>query len=121
MERGEPVIKVAVYYRASGNQRQTKPIPKGLQLLAVDQEYSCNDGPFRKRPPYRCAREWSTRVIFPNCWDTKSLQEGHTVSSNWRGHQCPRSHPYRIPKINYLIRHPNSDGKVSNPLRVSAG
>ena len=120
VERGEPVLKVAVYYRAPGNQKQVRAIPKGLQLLGVDQEYSCNDGPFRETPLYGCAREWSTRVIFSDCWDTKSLQEGHTVSSNWRG-QCPRSHPYRIPKINYLIRHPNTDGKVSKPLRVSVG
>ena len=42
------------------------------------------------------------------------------TGSPWRG-QCPRSHPYRIPKINYLIRHPNTDGKVTKPLRVSAG
>jgi hypothetical protein len=120
VERGEPVLKVAVYYRAPGNQKQVRAIPKGLQLVGGVQEYSCNKGPFRNRPPYGCTKEWATRVIFPDCWDKKSLQEGHTVYSNARG-QCPRSHPYRIPKINYLIRHPNRDGKVSNPLRVSAG
>jgi hypothetical protein len=51
---------------------------------------------------------------------SKSLEEGHTVSSNSWG-ECPSTHPYRIPKINYFIRHPNTDGKVSNPLMVSAG
>jgi uncharacterized protein DUF1996 len=120
VERGEPVLKVAVYYRAPGNQKQVRAIPRGLQLVGVDQEYSCNDGPSRDTPPYGCAGEWATRVIFPDCWDKKSLQEGHTVSSNSRG-QCPRSHPYRIPKISYLIRHPNTDGRVSKPLMVSAG
>ncbi len=42
------------------------------------------------------------------------------VYSSARG-ECPRTHPYRIPRINYLIRHENADGKVPNPLRVSAG
>jgi hypothetical protein len=120
VERGEPVLKVAVYYRAPGDQKQVRAIPKGLQLVGVDQEYNCNDGPFQDTPPYGCTQEWVTRVIFPDCWDTKSLEEGHTVSSNSWG-ECPSTHPYRIPKINYFIRHPNTDGKVSNPLMVSAG
>jgi hypothetical protein len=120
VERGEPVLAVAVYYRAPGDQTEVRDIPKGLQLLATDQEYSCNGGSFRDTPPYGCAREWQTRVIFPDCWDKRSLQEGHTVYST-PGGECPSTHPYRIPRINYLIRHPNTDGVVSNPLRVSAG
>ena len=120
VERNEPVLKLAVYYRAPGDQRQLRPIPTGLQLLATDQEYNCNDGSWRDTPPYSCGGEWATRVIFPDCWNQQSLQETTTVSSSRRG-QCPSTHPYKLPKINYLIRHDNADGVVPNPLTVSSG
>lgn len=120
VELGEPILKVAVYYRAPGDQTKVRAIPTGLQLVAADQEYNCNQGPFRDTPPYGCAGEWSTRVVFPDCWNERSLEETTTVYGSARG-KCPASHPYRIPRINYLIRHPNTDGAVSNPLRVSAG
>jgi hypothetical protein len=120
VEQNEPVNRIAVYYRAPGDQAEVRSIPEGLQLVAVDQQYNCNQGPFQDTPPYGCAGEWSTRIIFPDCWDTKSLEEEHTVSSNARG-ECPSTHPYRIPKINYLIGHENPDGVVPNPLQVSAG
>jgi hypothetical protein len=120
VERYEPVSRVAVYYRGPGDQRQIKAIPTGLQLLATDQEYTCNDGPFQATPPYRCTGRWSTRIIFPDCWNRSSLEETTMVSSNSRG-QCPSTHPYRIPKINYLVQHKNTDGRVPNPLVVSAG
>jgi Domain of unknown function (DUF1996) len=120
VERGEPIFKVAVYYRAPGDQTKVRAIPTGLQLLATDQEYNCNEGPFRDTPPYGCAGEWSTRVIFPDCWNQRSLEETSAVYGSPRG-ECPSTHPYRIPRINYLIRHANTDGVVSNPLRVSAG
>jgi hypothetical protein len=120
VERNEPVEKVAVYYRAPGDQTEVRDIPTGLQLVAEEQDYNCNEGTFRDTPPYGCAREWSTRLIFPDCWNRNSLQETTTVMGSPRG-ECPSSHPYRIPRINYLIRHPNTDGVVPNPLRVSAG
>lgn len=120
VERKEPVAGVNVYYRAPGNQKAVRPIPKGLQLLAHDQEYSCNEGPFRSRPVYDCRGNFGTRLIFPDCWNQKSLQETSTVPSNARG-QCPATHPYRIPKINFLHMHKNANGRVAKPLRVSAG
>jgi hypothetical protein len=120
VERYEPVTRVSVYYRAPGNQKQVRAIPKGLQLLAVEQMYSCNEGPFQDTPVYGCRGNFATRVIFPDCWNRQSLKETTTVSSNFRG-VCPRTHPYRIPKINYLIQHDNADGQVAKPLAVSAG
>jgi uncharacterized protein DUF1996 len=120
VERGEPVSRVSVYYRAPGNQKQVRAIPQGLQLVGVKEEYSCNDRPFRNTPPYGCNKGWATRVIFPDCWNKSSLQETSMVYGTYRG-ECPSTHPYRIPRINYLIQHPNRDGVVSNPLRVSSG
>jgi len=125
VEQNEPVSRIAVYYRAPGDQTQVRAIPKGLQLLATEKQYNCgasagNDAPFQETPPYGCTENWSTRLIFPDCWDTKSLEEEHTVYSNARG-ECPSTHPYRIPRINYLIQHENTDGVVPNPLVVSAG
>ena len=54
LERNESVKGVNVYYRAPGDQKTIKAIPKGLQLLATDKKYNCNDGPFRDIPPYGC-------------------------------------------------------------------
>jgi Domain of unknown function (DUF1996) len=110
---------VTVYYRAPGAQKKIKAIPKGLQLLAVDQNYNCNEGPFRDTPPYGCRKPFNTRITFPDCWNKGSLQETTTVMS--KNGVCPRSHPYRIPRISYLVQHDNADGRVAKPLRVSAG
>ncbi len=120
VERNESVKSVNVYYRAPGNQKAVRPIPKGLQLLAHDKEYNCNEGPFRNKPVYDCRGNFGTRLIFPDCWNQKSLQETSTVFSNSRG-ICPASHPYRIPKISFLVMHNNADGRVRKPLRVSTG
>jgi hypothetical protein len=38
-----------------------------------------------------------------------------------RNGDCPSTHPYRIPRISYLIQHDNPDNVVANPLIVSAG
>jgi len=119
VERKTDVIKVAVYYRAPGDQRQIREIPSGLQLLANEEQFNCaataGTG-FSERPPYRCRGNWNTRVTFPDCWNEDSLDESTLVNS--RSGVCPSSHPYRIPKINYLIRH---SGPVPKPIRVSAG
>jgi hypothetical protein len=40
---------------------------------------------------------------------------------NSRSGVCPSTHPYRIPRIAYLVMHDNADGVVPNPLQVSAG
>jgi len=119
-KKNEPVDRVTIYYRAPGDQTKIRAIPKGLQLIATDHTYNCNKGPFRDTPPYGCEGRFGTRVIFPDCWDESSLEETTTVSSNARG-ECPASHPYRLPRINYLIQHKNTDHVVSDPLRVSAG
>ncbi len=122
-ERGESVSGISTYYRAPGNQREVKPIPKGLQILATEEKYNCSvgnfAGTFEERPPYGCRGNWTTRVIFPDCWNKKSLQETTTVYS--RNGVCPRTHPYKIPQVSFLIRHDNADRKVRKPLVVSAG
>jgi len=120
VERNESVKGVNVYYRAPGDQRTIKAIPTGLQLLATDQEYNCGtDGTFQETPPYGCRQIWQTRVIFPDCINTNRLADEATNAVNSRNGVCPSTHPYRIPKINYLVMH--YDGGVPNPLQVSAG
>jgi hypothetical protein len=124
VEQGESVKGVNVYYRAPGDQTEIRRIPKGLQLLGTKQQYRCDNTPaeeeFQNTPPYDCRTNWGTRVMFPDCWNMKSLEETSTVYSQPRG-VCPSSHPYRIPKINFLVMHENADGVVPNPLQVSAG
>ena len=122
VERYESVSRTTVYYRAPGDQRQVKAIPTGLQLLGTDQKYNCTasgSGTFEDTPPYGCRGNWTTQVAFPDCWNQKSLEETTTVYSN--NGRCPSTHPYRIPKITYLIQHDNADGKVPKPLVVSGG
>jgi hypothetical protein len=121
VERNEPVGGVNVYYRAPGDQKTIKAIPTGLQLLATEQKYSCGRPAtsYSATPPYRCQDTWGTSVAFPDCINTNRLADETTNAVNSRNGVCPRTHPYRIPKIAYFVMHP--DGGVTNPLRVSAG
>ena len=120
VERYEPVRAVNVYYRAPGDQTKIKAIPTGLQLLGTKEQYNCNDGAFQNTPPYSCRGKFATRVTFPDCWNKRSLEETSTVYGSPEG-VCPSSHPYRLPRINFLVMHDNADGVVANPLLVSAG
>jgi hypothetical protein len=106
VERGEGVRGVQVYYRAPGNQKTIKAIPKGLQLLATEQKYSCGEAAsFSATPPYRCKDTWGTSVAFPDCINTSRLANEATNAVNSRNGVCPRTHPYRIPKISFLVTH----------------
>ena len=58
-------------------------------------------------------------MIFPNCLNKKSLEETSTVYGSASG-ACPRSHPYGISRIYYLVMHSTASGIVPNPLMVSA-
>jgi hypothetical protein len=124
VERYESVTGVNVYYRAPGDQTKIKAIPKGLQLLGTREQYVCNGdrtgGGFQSTPVYGCNKPWATDVIFPWCWNGFSLEENATVYGPTNG-TCPSSHPIRLPKIDYLIMHKNTDGVVPQPLRISAG
>jgi hypothetical protein len=118
VERNEPVRKIAVYYRTPGDQRQVRNIPTGLQLLGTDEKYNCGTaGTFQETPPYGRQGSWTTRVVFPDCWNQRSLEETTTLYS--KNGRCPSSHPYKLPQISYLIQHTTTG--VTYPLRVSAG
>ncbi len=129
VERNESVKGVNVYYRAPGDQKTIKAIPKSLQLLATEQggsivsgtKYNCNEGPFRDSPPYGCRTNWATSITFPDCINTGRLANEGTNAVNSRNGVCPSTHPYRIPRISFLVMHDNADGVVPNPLRVLAG
>ena len=128
VERYESVKGVNIYYRAPGDQTKIKAIPTGLQLLATRQsamvsgaKYNCNKGPFQDTPPYGCRTTWSTSINFPDCINTSRLADEATNAVYSRTGVCPSTHPYRIPRINYLVMHQNADGVVPNPLQVSAG
>ena len=125
VERYESIKSVNVYYRAPGDQRTIKAIPTGLQLLATSEQYVCNgdgsgDG-LQSTPVYGCKGIWATSVAFPDCINTSRLADEATNAVNSRNGVCPSTHPYRIPRISYLVMHQNADGVVPNPLQVSAG
>ncbi len=122
VERYESVRGVNVYYRAPFDQKTINAIPNGLQLLAHDQKYNCGRGdPFELLPPYGCTGSWTTSVDFPDCINTSRLADEATNAVDSLSGVCPSTHPYRIPKINFLVMHTNADGVVPNPLQVSAG
>ena len=124
VERDESVGGVNVYYTAPGDQRKIADVPTGIQLLATRKQYVCNgDGTgsgLQSTPVYGCNGRWATSVAFPWCWNGFSLEEDATVYGPTNG-TCPDSHPIRLPKISYLVMHRNEDGRVPNPLQVSAG
>jgi Domain of unknown function (DUF1996) len=125
VERYESVRDVNVYYRAPGDQRSIKAIPKGLQLLGTSERYVCNDDGsgdgLQSTPVYWCKSTWATEIAFPDCINTSRLANEATNAVYSRRGVCPSTHPYRIPRINYLVMHQNTNGVVPNPLTVSMG
>lgn len=90
--------RVAVYYRDPGNFNNLEPIPTGLKLLTHNARFNSAG---------------SVTLHFPNCL---AVQNGQPVldSFNHESHArdagaraCPSTHPYRIPRISYLIRGDN--------------
>ena len=63
------------------------------------------DGPFQDTPPYSCKARWTTSIAFPDCINTSRLANEATNAVNSRTGVCPSTHPYRIPKISYLVMH----------------
>jgi len=133
VERYEPVPNVIVYYRAPGDQTQVVNIPHGMKLIAKNTPgnlmneilYSCgsspgNAQPTQATPPYNCQENWATLVLFPRCWDGIGVEPTDVVYGPNR-QSCPSAHPYMLPEITELVRHPNADGVVPNPLQISAG
>lgn len=55
-------------------------------------------------------------MTFPDCWDQGRLRPANMVKS--RNGVCPSTHPYRIPRISYLIRYA---GRITSSTPVSAG
>ena len=102
--RGVPLLsknQVAVYYRAPGDQRQVRAIPTGLGIVSHEVHFNSAD---------------LVTVTFPDCWDQRRLNPANMVKS--RNGTCPSTHPYRIPRIFYLIRY---GGTVTNQTSVSTG
>jgi hypothetical protein len=132
MEWNESVPNAIVYYR--GPERydsQIIDIPRGMELIARNTaantinevEYNCaaspgDTTPTQATPPYDCRENWATHVIFPRCWDGIGTENTDVIYGPTR-QTCPITHPYKLPEINYTIRHPNVDGVVPEPLQVS--
>ena len=94
--------QVAVYYRAPGNPTQVRDIPTGLGIVSHEAKITSGGA--------------NVSVVFPDCWDQKSLNPANMVMS--RNGNCPTEYPYRIPKIQYLIR---TNGTVTSRTEVSSG
>ena len=132
VERYESVPNAIVYYRGPGDSdSRIVNIPRGMELIGKNVDYasgaevSYNCGaspgdaaPTQATPPYDCKTNWSTQVRFPRCWDGIGIEHTDVVYGPNRN-SCPLTHPYKLPEINYLMRHPNADGVVPKPLQVS--
>jgi hypothetical protein len=102
--QGVPLVsknQVSVYYRAPGDQRQVRAIPTGLGIVAHDAQINSGGD--------------TATVTFPDCWDQGRLSPANMVMS--RTGVCPSTHPYRIPRISYLIRY----GGITSQTKVSSG
>jgi hypothetical protein len=97
-----PKNQVVVYYRAPGDQRQVRAIPTGLGIVAHNAQVNSGGN--------------SVTVTFPDCWDQGSLSPANMVMS--RTGVCPSTHPYRIPRISFLVRY---GGTVTSQTMVSSG
>jgi Domain of unknown function (DUF1996) len=132
MEQNEPVAGAIAYYRGpEDNDSQIVDIPRGMKLIGKNFAgndfdevwYTCgsspgNTAPAQATPPYGCTENWSTQIRFPRCWDGIGVEHTDVVYGPKR-QICPNTHPYKLPEINYLIRHKNADGRVPFPLVVS--
>ena len=131
-ERNEAVPNAIVYYRGpEDNDSQIVDIPRGMKLIGKNVDYASgpevlyncgaspgDTAPFQATPPYSCKQNWATQVRFPRCWDGIGVETTDVAYGPTRN-TCPSTHPYKLPEIHYLIRHPNKDGVVPNPLQVS--
>jgi hypothetical protein len=131
-EMNESVPNAIVYYRGpETDDSRIVDIPRGMELIARNTvgntigevRYNCdaspgNTTPMQATPPYDCTENWATHVTFPRCWDGIGIEHTDVVYGPTR-QACPITHPYRLPEIQYVIRHPNTDGVVPNPLLVS--
>src|SRR5829696_8509407 len=94
--------QVAVYYRAPGDQQQVQDIPTGLGIVSHEVHIKSGGS--------------LVTVTFPDCWDQRRLNPANMVKS--RNGVCPSTHPYRIPRVFYLIRY---NGTVTSQTMVSSG
>jgi hypothetical protein len=103
--------QVAVYYRAPGDQRQVQDIPTGLKIVAHEVHIKSGGS--------------LVTVTFPDCVQVDANGRPLLDSANHSSHMvksrngvCPSTHPYRIPRIFYLIRY---NGTVTSQTMVSSG
>ena len=94
-QNGNRADRVAVYYRDPGNFNNLRDIPTGLKLMSHTALFNSAG---------------SVTIHFPNCLQVQNGQPvldsfnhmAHAVDAGQRA--CPSSHPYRIPRISYLIQ-----------------
>jgi hypothetical protein len=102
--------QVAVYYRAPGDRTKVRDIPTGLGIIS--NEVHLNSGGS------------TVTVTFPDCWDGDTNDLNYDVNKRpanmvkSRNGVCPSTHPYRIPRVFYLIRY---NGMVTSQTLVSMG
>lgn len=138
-----PTLESDIYYKAgyAVSSKSIKPLPVGLRLIAGDASgnpskpsaavgYSCmgasTTGWMKSIPDCKAPGLLTMEIIFPQCWDGKSLDspdhKSHMTNpiagpgNDWgNGKQvCPASHPVAVPQIAYQIRY---DVKVSGETK----
>jgi len=130
VERYEYVLDAIVYYSAPGDQTKIVNLMQGMEVIGKNEPnnsmleifYSCGSSPgdAQPAPTHDCTKNWATIVRFPRYWDGFGI-ENTDAYMDQTVKDCPATHPYKLPEINILVRHPNGDGKVPKPLQVSTG
>jgi hypothetical protein len=103
-QNGNRADRVAAYYRDPGDFNSLRDIPTGLKLISRTALFNSAG---------------SVTMHFPNCLAVQNGQPvldsfnhtSHAVDAGKRA--CPSSHPYRIPRISYLIQGTGITGSSS--------
>jgi hypothetical protein len=112
--QGKQVDRIAVYYRAPGDQSKVRDMPTGLKLLAHGGIIKSGNGGN------------NVTVHFPDCLAVSggrplldsANHESHARESN--NGSCPSTHPYKIPRVSFLIQY-NDQLTGSTPVSEGSG
>jgi len=120
---------IFVYYKSffsgayNGNRHLIQPVPNGLQMLANKAIPDHGDS-FRTNP-----HDGKVQLVarFPNCLQVhgngspvlssnvggardRNAHLAYANASNGTPNECPTSHPYRIPSLEYIVRYDVPNG-----------
>ena len=115
-------MRISAYYWGGPTSNRVRAFPKNLRIIAggntnrqLQAGYNCGEGMPTSKTPLDCHGEHLKGVVvFPSCWNGKSLG----IRGNHRSHmaypeggECKGKFPVTLPKLIIHIRWPITDGR----------